>query len=239
MALVQDPALARAVSDEARAERCPTAGEVMSQLRLGKVQRICARPRVFSVSLFPLLWAGSWVHARPDVYLWESIRPLSPLPDAYRRRYANVQAEIGLEALAHHFDRWTAESRAHAARLDRALARLPGLRVPARPADREHVFYQYCFYAPDRDEFVRMAIRRRLDVETMHMDVCTDLPLFGQPGGAPGATHAAEAVQLPVASSLSAEEMDVVIGRIGAVASHAEPAAPSSAARAPSAGYRR
>ena len=75
MALVRDPALARAVSDEARAERCPTAGEVMSQLRLGKVQRVCARPRVFSVSLFPLLWAGSWVHARPDVYLWESIRP--------------------------------------------------------------------------------------------------------------------------------------------------------------------
>jgi len=238
MALAGDPSLARAIADEARREPWPTEAEVLKKLYLGKVQRIFARPRVFSVSLFPFLWAGSWIGARPDVYLWESIRPLVPLPPSYERRYANVQAEIGLEALAHHFDRWTAMSRAHAARLDRALPRLPGLRVPARPGDREHVFYQYCFYAPDRDEFVRRAIRRRLDVETMHMDVCTDLPLFGAPGGAPGADLAAEALQLPVASSLSLEEMETMIRRIAAVARRGERATRGEAP-APSAGYRR
>lgn len=190
MALVGDPALAAAVGGQARGEEWPTEAEVMKKLYLGKIQRVFARPRVFSVSLFPLLWAASWVHARPDVYLWESIRPLDPMPESYRRRYANVQAEIGLAGIEHHFARWTAESRAHAARLDRALTGFPGVHVPARPGDREHVFYQYCFYAPDRDAFVRHAIRRRLDVETMHMDVCTDLPLFGAPGGAPGARRA-------------------------------------------------
>ena len=71
------------------------------------------------------------------------------------------------------------------------------------------------------------------------MDVCTELPLFGAPGGAEGAHRAAEAVQLPVSSSLSAEEMEVVIARIGAVAASFERARPSSAARAPSADYRR
>ena len=165
---------------------------------------------MFTCSLFPILWTASWFKARPDVYLWESIRPLDPMPPSYRRRYTNVQAEIGLAGLEHHLATWTANSRAHARVLDAALEPLPGIRIPARPADREHVYYQYCFYAPDRDEFVRRAIRRGVDVETLHVDVCSDLDLFGAPGRAPGATRASEALQLPAYASLDEDEVRAV-----------------------------
>ena len=169
---------------------------------------------MFTCSLFPILWTASWFKARPDVYLWESIRPLDPMPPSYRRRYTNVQAEIGLAGLEQHLATWTATSRAHARVLDAGLEPLPGIRIPARPADREHVYYQYCFYAPDRDEFVRRAIRRGVDVETLHVDVCSDLDLFGAPGRAPGATRASEALQLPAYASLDEDEVRAVTARI-------------------------
>ena len=214
MALTANDRLAASVRAAAEAEPWPSEDETKKKLLLGKAQRIFIRPKVFTCSLFPILWTASWFKARPDVYLWESIRPLDPMPSSYRRRYTNVQAEIGLAGLEHHLATWTANSRGHARVLDAGLEPLPGIRIPARPIDREHVYYQYCFYAPDRDEFVRRAIRRGVDVETLHVDVCTDLDLFGAPGRAPGATRAAEALQLPVYASLDEDEVRAVTARI-------------------------
>ena len=130
-----------------------------------------------SASVFPILWAASFFEARPDVYLWEKVRPLAPFPPAIasatatcRRRWASP----GLERL----DGWTETTRAHARFMSAALAGLPGVAVPPAPADRVHVYYQYCVYVPDRDAAVRRCLRRGLDVEYHHMDVCPDLPLF-------------------------------------------------------------
>ena len=47
------------------------------------------------------------------MFLWERIRSLQPLPAQYVERFPNVQAAIGLEALAR-LDGWTAQSRANA-----------------------------------------------------------------------------------------------------------------------------
>jgi dTDP-4-amino-4,6-dideoxygalactose transaminase len=69
------------------------------------------------------------------------------------------------------------------------------------------VFYQYCAYVPDRDTLVRCCLRQGLDLETLHVDVCTDLPLVGGPGGSPGAETASRAVQVPVHASLTAEHL--------------------------------
>jgi len=53
-------------------------------------------------------------------------------------------------------------------------------------------------------------VRRGIDIETLHVDVCTDLELFAgakvEPPGAPGAHRAAGAMQIPVYSSLSDEQ---------------------------------
>ena len=81
MAVTNDPTLATRVRAMAEAEPWPADVQVHKRLRLGQVQRIAIRPSIFTWSLFPVLWAASYVQANPDVYLWEKIRPLDPLPN--------------------------------------------------------------------------------------------------------------------------------------------------------------
>ena len=140
--------------------------------------------------------------------IWPPVR-LDPLPDLYAERFPNVQAAIGLSGLDR-LDEWTERTRRHARVMDRALGDLPGITVPKTPADRTHVYYQYCVYGPQRDELVVACVRRGIDIETLHVDVCTNLDLFAgarvEPPGAPGAHRAAGAMQIPVYSSLSDEQ---------------------------------
>ena len=120
----------------------PDEKRITSRLLFGRLQRIFIKPWVFTISMFPILWVAAWIDANPDVYLWEKIRPLDPLPDVYTERFPNVQAAIGLEALKK-LDDWTEQTRAHAHAMDRALADLPGISVPTVPPKRTHVYYQY------------------------------------------------------------------------------------------------
>src|SRR4030095_3964041 len=110
-------------------------------------------------------------------------------------------------------DGWSEASRAHARLIGDLLAGTPKIQLPGGPGDRTHVYYQYCVYVPDRDDLVRRCIRRGVDIETLHVDVCTRLPLFAdlQPVPAPGADRAAAAVQVPVYASLGPEQ----VARIG------------------------
>ncbi len=63
---------------------------------------------------------------------------------------------------------------------------------------------RYCVYGPQRDELVVQCVRRGIDIETLHVDVCSDLELFGSSRvDAPGAQRAAGAMQVPVYASLS------------------------------------
>jgi perosamine synthetase len=206
LALVRDAAVAARVRALAEAEPWPDEKRVTNRLLVGRLQRIFIRPWVFTISAFPILWVSSLIGANPDVYLWEDIRSLDPLPDGYTERFPNVQAVIGLAALDA-LDDWTEQTRRHARVMDRALADLPGITVPVVPADRTHVYYQYCVYGPQRDELVVRCVRRGVDIETLHVDVCSDLELFAgarvEPAGAPGARKAAGAMQLPVYSTLT------------------------------------
>jgi dTDP-4-amino-4,6-dideoxygalactose transaminase len=127
-----------------------------------------------------------------------------------------VQAAIGLEALKK-LDDWTEQTRAHAHLMDRALGDLPGISVPAVPPKRTHVYYQYCVYGPQRDELVVKCVRKGIDIETLHVDVCPEMGMFAdvrvEPPGVPGAVKAAGAMQVPVYSSLT----DAQIARVATV----------------------
>jgi len=207
MALVRDASLAQGVADLAGAEPWPSEAEVKQKLLMGRAQRILTRPSVFRWTLFPVLWVASFLRARPDVYLWEAIRPLAPLPSSYRRRFSNVQAVLGLEGLRH-LDSWTEATVRHANLVTQLLRSVNGVLPPAVPDDRTHVYYQYSLRVPHRDNLVRRCIRRGLDIETLHVDVCTGLPLFEQfRSSCPEAARAAQAVQLPVYSSLSDDQI--------------------------------
>ncbi len=216
MAYARDAGLADRIRSQAEAEPWPDEKRVHKKLLMGKVQRIFTRPRVFTVSGFPILWAASFFSARPDIYLWESIRSLNPLPGGYRERLSNVQCSLGRAGLEC-VDEWNRRGREHAAVLSASLDGLEGVQVPYIPPDCETVFYQYCVYVSDRDNLVRKCIRRGIDVETLHVDVNTTLPLFGNPGGAPNAEKAAEVVQLPVYASLTPPQVRAVGRRVRSV----------------------
>jgi dTDP-4-amino-4,6-dideoxygalactose transaminase len=202
MAVTNDRDVAARLASLVAGDLWPREADVLRRLFLGRVQRIAIRPQVFSASLFPILWAGSYVQANPDVYLWESIRPLTTMPSTYRQRYSNVQAALGLEGLKH-LDSWTASTVAHANALTAALKDID-VETPDVPPGRTHVFYQYAIYAARRDRVVQRCLRRGVDVESLHVDLCTRLPLFGNHHvPARGAERAASAIQLPVYASLT------------------------------------
>jgi perosamine synthetase len=209
MALIRDVGLASRVRALADKERWPDEKRIENRLLVGRLQRTFTKPSVFTFSAFPILWFSSLVGANPDVYLWEKIRPLDPLPDSYTERFPNVQAAIGLAALDR-LDEWTERTRRHARVMDQALGNLPGITIPKVPAGRTHVYYQYCVYGPKRDELVVGCVRRGVDIETLHVDVCSDLDLFAgarvEPEAAPGAHRAAGAMQIPVYSGLTDEQ---------------------------------
>src|SRR5262245_6453924 len=208
MAWVRNLELARQVRTLATSEPWPSERRVLSRLRMGQLQRILTRPRVFSCAAFPILWPASFFNARPDVYLWESIRPLSPLPASYTERYSNAQAALGLAGLSR-LDEYTQANQAHARIMEEILGDLPGVRVPKVPVGRTHVYYQYCVYVPDRDEIVRRCIRSGIDVETLHVDVCPHIhQLFGRLQETfVCAERAAQTIQLPIYASLSEHQL--------------------------------
>ena len=212
MAFTRDPGLGQRIASLAFAEPWPAEAEVRSRIRLGRLERRLTRPTAFTLTVFPILWATSFLHVNPDVYLWEKVRSLRPLPPSYRRRYSNVQAALGLAGLER-LSEWTDRARAHALFLGASLAGVDGLRVPSEPTDRIHVYYQYCVYVPERDATVQRCLRSGLDVEHHHMDVCSDVPLFGAASAAPGARRTADAIQLPVHSELTPRHLEAVARR--------------------------
>src|SRR5215510_10554415 len=137
LGLLRDPAVAARVRAMAEAEPWPDTKRIENRLLVGKLQRIFIRPWVFSVSSFPILWVSSLIGANPDVYLWEKIRSLRPLPDVYTERFPNVQAAIGIAALDR-LDTWTAQTHRHAQLMNQTFGAVPGIQIPAVPPGRTH-----------------------------------------------------------------------------------------------------
>jgi len=226
LALVRAADVAARVRELAEREPWPDQKRIENRLLVGRLQRIFIKPWVFTISAFPILWVSSLIGANPDVYLWETIRSLDPLPDSYTERFPNVQAAIGLSALEM-LDGWTEDTRRHARAMDRALGDLPGISVPQVPPGRTHVYYQYCVYGPERDELVVRCVRRGIDIETLHVDVCSDMDLFAgtraEPPQTPGARRSAGAMQIPVYSTLTDEQAQRVATVVRGVLKDARP----------------
>ena len=205
---VRDADVARRVAAMADAEPRPSEERIEKILRAGKLQHTFIRPKVFTWSLYPIWVAASFVGAKPEERLWEAVRSLDPLPAHYGGRFSNVQAAIGLAGLKH-LPEFIERTRRHAKRFDELLGDLPGVQIPAIPDGRTHVYYQYCPYVPQPATIVKRCLRRGVDVAPMHVDVCTQMELFGWKGHpAPGAEKAATAVQIPVYESLSDDEIE-------------------------------
>ena len=194
--------LGRRLAEIARAEPWPSEERVLRRIRSARAERALMQPSVFSATIFPILWAASFLNARPDVYLWEKVRPLWPRPDGYAERYSNVQAAVGLAALDL-LDEWTETTRAHARFMSSALADCDVALPPSPPIACTCTTSTACTPTIAR-RVVRRSLRAGLDVEYHHMDVCPDLPLFSASRAeVPGARRTTDALQLPIHAGLS------------------------------------
>lgn len=233
MALTNDARLAARVREQATNEPAQSAGDLARRFITGYAVRAGVSPRGFTYWGFPLLAIASvFGHYDLSKYIWEKIRPLDPFPRAYRQRYSNAQAIIGLRGLAK-LDEFNARSRQHALRYTRGLADCRTIRTPRVLPDVEHVYYQYCIYASEPARASRRAIRRGVDFETTHVDVCSALPLFEAfAARCPGAEATESALQLPVYSRLRSSDVDRVLRVVREATSDLEPFDEASLAHA-------
>ena len=57
---------------------------------IGRVLRITTRPKIFTRTLFLLVYSGTRLHWRIDTDFCEAIRPLEPMSVDYRQRFSNA-----------------------------------------------------------------------------------------------------------------------------------------------------
>ena len=212
MAVTNDSSVATRVRELAMQEPQPTTGDLVKRFASGVMARSLVSPNGFSWWGFPLGAAISFLGNQDlSKYFWEKIRPLDVFPRTYRQRYSNVQAILGLRSLEK-LEQFNARSRAHADIYTRGLTGRRSVMTPRVIDNVEHVFYQYCIYVSDPVRVKRRAIRRAVDFETTHVDVCSSLPLFHQFSSAcPAAETTESALQLPVYSRLRTSDVERVL----------------------------
>jgi perosamine synthetase len=212
MAVTNDAAAAGRIRALAEAEAWPAVNDVRKKILFGNLQRKLIGPYGFTFTMFLAFYIASFFGDYDlSRYLWEKIRPLTPLPESYRKRYTNAQALIGLRMLEN-IDAFNKANRAHAARLTAALKDIDGIQPPGRAPETEPVYYQYCIRAADPDLLKHRAIRSGVDVEIMHVDICNVLDVFeGSKSKCPVAEGTEHTLQLPVYASLTERDLNRII----------------------------
>ncbi|HET6268056.1 MAG TPA: DegT/DnrJ/EryC1/StrS family aminotransferase [Acidobacteriota bacterium] len=212
MAVVRDPALAGQIRKLAEAEPWPTAGEVRKKFLGGTLQRAFISPYGFTFSMFLAFYIASFF-GNHDLtrYIWEKIRPLDPLPATYRKRYTNAQATAGLKMLEV-IDALNAKSQDHARQLTEGLKGVNSVLPPAVIPGATSVYYQYCIRVSNPELMSHRAIRKGVDMEIMHVDICNKLDLFKDfASRCPGAESSEGTLQLPVYSSLRPKDVERIL----------------------------
>jgi dTDP-4-amino-4,6-dideoxygalactose transaminase len=212
MAITDDDSLAQKIRELSEQEPFPTVGSVRKKIFGGYLQRAFISPYGFTFSMFAAFYIASFF-GNHDLtrYIWEKIRPLSPLPDSYKKRYSNTQAVIGLQILKA-IDAFNAKARAHAERLTQGLKQVPSILPPATIPDAEPVYYQYCIRTSDPETLSHRAIRKGIDMEIMHVDICNRLPIFAEfAANCPNAESTERTLQLPVYEGLTEKDIERII----------------------------
>ena len=224
MAVTDDATIAAKVRALAAAEPPQSVAELVKRFATGIVARSLVSPKGFAWWGFPIGAAQSFVSdADLSQYFWEKIRPLERFPSAYRRRFSNVQAILGIRAL-NKLDEFNERSQSHAEIYSRGLSDCAAIETPHLIDDAEHVYYQYCVYVSNPKLAKRRAIRRLVDFETTHVDVCSSLFLFKEfAAECPGAEETREALQLPVYSRLRTSDVQHVLKVVKEVAADLAP----------------
>jgi dTDP-4-amino-4,6-dideoxygalactose transaminase len=212
MAVTNDPMLAARIRALAEAEEWPASKDVLKKIVFGNLQRKLIGPCGFTFTMFLAFYVASFFGDYDlSRYLWESIRPLDPPPDSYRKRYTNAQAIMGIEMLKN-IDAFNTLNQKHARRITAGVTGIDGIVPPATLPETQSVYYQYCIRAADPDALKHRAIRSGVDVEIMHVDICNVLDIFAPfRTNCPVAEGTEHTLQLPVYASLTDEDLDRIV----------------------------
>ena len=235
MAMTNDASLAARIRERTEAEPAQSTGDLLKRFATGLTVRALVSPNGFTFWGVPIQAAASLLGNYDfSKYLWERIRPLDPFPRKYHQRYSNVQAIVGLRGLAH-LDERNSRSLQHALRYTQGLADCRVIQTPRVLSEADHIYYQYCIYLSDPASARRRAIRRGLDFETTHVDVCSSLPLFEEfAAECVGAKTTEQALQLPVYSRLRIADVERVLRVVREVTKNLAPLSDESYIRATS-----
>ncbi|MFG2497186.1 DegT/DnrJ/EryC1/StrS family aminotransferase [Streptomyces sp. NPDC048441] len=135
----------------------------------------------------------------------------------------DVQAAIG-RAQLHHLYGWQRRREAIAAQYDDALRQVPGLLLPARPAQGRHAWHLYVVRVQDefemsRDELIKRLAERRIGtsvhfIPLHHMEYFQHATIT-PPGGLPGADELfPQLLSLPMHPGLGEESVDRVCAEL-------------------------
>jgi dTDP-4-amino-4,6-dideoxygalactose transaminase len=145
------------------------------------------------------------------------------------------QAAVGRAQMGH-FAAWQARRAEIVARYDRALAEVPGIALPARPADGGHAWHLYVVrvlpsFGMTRDEFIAGLHELGVDCSVHFIPMHTQPylgPILGDgvdPKRFPGAeTVFQQIVSLPLYPSLRDDQVDRVCAAIAGLGRRARPA---------------
>jgi dTDP-4-amino-4,6-dideoxygalactose transaminase len=160
----------------------------------------------------------------------------------------DVQAAIGRAQMGH-FAGWQARRSEIVARYDRALAKFPGIGLPARPAEGGHAWHLYVIrvlpsFPLSRDQLIAHLHERGIDCSVHFIPMHTQ-PYLGRilgdevdPGRFPAAETAFEQiVSLPLYPALGDGQVDRTCAAIAEAATHGN-GAPVGAGRADDNGHR-
>jgi aminotransferase EvaB len=136
----------------------------------------------------------------------------------YNSRLDSVQAIVG-KWLIKDVHAITAKRIANAERYDAAFSRIPGIRIPPRPADERRVYHLYIVFAEDRDALLRHCLDNGVEAKVHY-----PIPLYQQQGlrhlgyaaGDFPVTdrHAGEIITFPADQHLTGDQIGYVIDTV-------------------------
>jgi dTDP-4-amino-4,6-dideoxygalactose transaminase len=133
----------------------------------------------------------------------------------YNSRLDSVQAIVG-KWLIKDVHAITAKRIANAERYDAAFSRIPGLRIPPRPAGNRRVYHLYIVFSDNRDALMRHCLEAGVEVK-VHYPIPLyqqrGLQQFGYRAGDFPVTdrHAREIITFPADQHLTDDQIDYVI----------------------------
>ena len=213
VAMTSDKELADKVREMSLAEPLPKKFPLLKKILFSHMETLLLGPKAFFFSGYPILYFYSLTgdYNRVTIKTWEKIRPLYPIPPNYAKRFTNVQAKLGLKSLSM-LDHFNDLARANAKEYDMTLGDIPSMMTPRIIEGASSNYYQYCIRSSDPFTMSQKAIRRRIDIAPLHIDICNTLDLFSEHySPCPHAESMSQTLQLPVYADLKERDLRWII----------------------------